>query len=109
MKDEIAMFNPFSDGGDEEVQKAELKTIDYDRLAIMRDIKTEKQKLIVKYPLLNTNNFFKQIKEKSLLIEENNDELENLIISYLCPACGPEPRNMALPMQDRTNYKTSNK
>ena len=111
IKDEIAMFNPFVEGGGVEVQKAELISIDQEKLLIMKDIKKEKEKLTTKYPILDSHNFFNQIKEKSLLIEENNDELENHIISYLCPACGPNPRDSTttkLTIKDRGNYKATN-
>ena len=111
IKDEIAMFNPFVEGSSSEVQKAELITIDQEKLLIMKDIKKEKEKLTTKYPILDSHNFFQQIKEKSLLIKENNDELENHIISYLCPACGPTPRDPTttkLTMKDKVNYKNTN-
>lgn len=108
MKDEIALFNPFSDKVGLDVQKAELRAIDQEKLLIIKDIKTEKEKLTSNYPSLNDVNFFNKIKENSLLIEENNEELENHIISYICPACGPNPRDKSKPIADRENYKTLN-
>lgn len=108
IKDKLYVFLPFADDNTE-VKKAELKTISLSKLQLKKEISEEKKKLTKKYTMLDDYSFFQKIKKNSLTVKEKEDELENHIISYLCPACGPTQRDPTKPLVDNTIYKTTNK
>ena len=108
IKDKLYVFLPFADDNTE-VKKAELKTILLSKLELKKEISEEKKKLTEKYPMFDDYSFFQKIKSKSLTVKEKEDDLENHIISYLCPGCGPEPRDPTKPLVNPITYKTGNR
>jgi len=76
---------PFKDDSTD-AQKAELDTLYVQSLNIEKQIKDEKKRLSG-YRRLNHRQFYDKIKKDNLTLAQNDAELDNLIISYICDDC----------------------
>lgn len=85
LQDKLYTWIPFKDDTTD-AQKAELKTLYIRSLQIGKQIKEEKNRLSG-YPTINHTEFYDKVKKSNLTLDQNDAELENLIISYICDDC----------------------
>jgi hypothetical protein len=85
LKEHLYTWIPFQDDRTD-VQEAEKKTLYVAIHKIEKKIKEEKNRLS-DYPELNNTDFYNKVKRENLTLDQNEDALDNLIISYICSAC----------------------
>lgn len=86
LQEKLYTFMPFQEDNTS-VQKAELNLMYQRELEVKKQIINEKKRLTGPYPELNVPGFIKKIRDDNLTLSDNNAELENHIISYICTNC----------------------
>ena len=85
LKKELYTWIPFQDD-QTDAQEVEKKTLYLRTLQIEKEIK-EQRDILSDYPELNNVEFYDKVKNDNLTLEQNEDALDNLIISYICSDC----------------------
>ena len=86
LQKELYTWIPFKDD-QTDAQEAEKKTLYLRILKLEKEIKVQRKKLSEDYPELDNKDFYDKVKRDNLMLDQNEDALDNLIISYICSAC----------------------
>ena len=85
LQKELYTWIPFKED-QMDAQQAEKKTL-YERSLKLKGMIKKQKEILSDYPELNHADFYDKIKKDNLTLEQNEDALDNLIISYICSAC----------------------